>query len=92
MNYSSMINRLTGIKREQMQSAVASTTGVKTVINDKAVCMYQIQIKRFTDEHWTDYLRPWLVKQTASDIITALETLDVERDDTGKWVYQIVEV
>lgn len=54
--------------------------------------MYQIQIKRFTDEHWTDYLRPWLVEQTASDIITALENLDVERDDAGKWVYQIVEV
>jgi len=54
--------------------------------------MYQIQIKRFTDQEWTNYLRPWLVKQTAAEIVTALENLDVERDDTGKWLYQIVEV
>ena len=58
----------------------------------KTKYMYQIQIKRFTDEHWTDYMSPCSVEQTASDIIKALENLDIKHNDTGKWLYQIVEV
>lgn len=58
----------------------------------KDTCMYQIQIKRFTDHDWVNYLRPWLTKQAALDVIAALEQLDAERDDSGRWLYQIQEV
>jgi hypothetical protein len=84
-----------GIKRGELVVIGAyskSSIGIRTIINEKAVCMYQIQVKRFTDHDWTNYLRPWLTKQTASDIIAALENLDAERDDAGRWLYQIVEV
>ena len=54
--------------------------------------MYQIQVKKFTDHDWVNYLRPWLTKQSASDVISALEQLDLESGDAGKYEYRIQEV
>lgn len=58
----------------------------------KDKCMYQIQVRKWNQTGWVNWLRPWLTEQSATDVISALEQVDLETGDAGKWLYQIVEV
>jgi hypothetical protein len=84
-----------GIKRGELVVVGAyskSTVGIRTIVNNKAVCMYQIQIRRYDSQEWTNYGRPWLTKQMALVHIDALDIVDAVSNQAGHYVYQIVEV
>ena len=52
--------------------------------------MYQIQVNH-DNSGWVDYLRPFLMRQSAQDIIQAMQDMDAMMQTTV-WSYRIVEV
>lgn len=53
-----------GIKRGELVVIGAFSKDIRTTINDKAVCMYQVQYRIHLGT-WRNYGRPWLMRSSA---------------------------